>query len=106
MPFVLRPYRRFPVVSQVAYEHWLRDGEGIVWNLSSTGWRLSGNLPLERGDICTLTVLLPTNKSITVAAAIVRWVRRGEEFGLETLVMSGRAQAQLESYIREQMKAV
>jgi len=38
MPFVLRPYRRFPVVCPVTYEHWFREGEGIVWNLSPTGW--------------------------------------------------------------------
>ena len=84
MAFVLRHYRRCPVVSPATYEHWLRDGEGIVSNLSPTGWCLSGNLPLERGDICSLTVLLPTNKSVKVTGDIVRWVRRGEEFGLET----------------------
>lgn len=105
MLFVLRPYRRFPVVSSVTYEHRLREGEGIVWNLFPTGWRLSGNLPLECGDICSLTVGLPTNTSVSVAAGIVRWVR-GQEFGLETLMMDGKAQAQLGRYIRERMNAV
>jgi PilZ domain len=103
MPFVLRPYHRFPVVCPVIYEHWFREGEGIVWNLSPTGWRLSGNLPLERGDVCSLKMTLPTHKQVSVAAGIVRWVR-GEEFGLETLVMDGKAQARLGKYIKERMK--
>ena len=64
MAFVLRPYRRLPAVIPATYEHWLGEGEGIVWNLSSSGWRLSGDLSLALGDICSLTVMLPTNKSI------------------------------------------
>lgn len=105
MPFVLRPYRRFPVVSPVTCEHGLGEGEGMVWNLSPAGWRLSGDLPLERGDICSLTLMLPTNTPVSVSAAIVRWVR-GQEFGLETLVMNGQAQAQLGKYVREYMKTL
>ena len=105
MPFVLRPYRRLPVVSPVTYEHGWREGRGIVWNLSPTGWRLSGDLPLEPGAICSLTVMLPTNKPVSVAAGVVRWVR-GEDVGIETLVMHGNAQAQLGRYIRARMKAV
>jgi hypothetical protein len=45
------------------------------------------------------------NKSILVAAGAVRWVR-GEELGIETLMMDGNAQTQLGKYIRQQMKAV
>lgn len=105
MPFILRPYRRFPVVCPVTYEHWFREGEGIIWNLSPMGWRLSGNLSLEPGDVCSLHMTLPTNTRISVAAGIVRWVR-GEEFGLETLVMDGTAQARLGTYIQERMKAL
>lgn len=103
MPFVLRPYRRFPVLCPVTYEHWFREGEGIIWSLSPMGWRLSGNLPLERGDVCSLNVMLPTKKQVSVAAGIVRWVQ-GQDYGLETLVMDGTAQARLGRYIRERMK--
>ncbi len=105
MPFVVHPYRRVPVVLSATYEHWLQEGEGIVWNLSPTRWRLSGTLPLALGDVCSLTILLPTNIQISVSAGIVRWVR-GEECGLETLVMDGKAQARLDRYIREQMRAI
>ena len=58
------PYSQFLVVIPATYEHWLGEGEGIVWNLSSSGWRVSGDLSLALGDICSLTVMLPTNKSI------------------------------------------
>ncbi len=105
MPFVLRPYRRFPVLCDVTYEHWFYEGQGTVWNLSFTGWRLSGDLPLAIGDVCSLAMTLPTSKQISVAAGIVRWVRR-EEFGIETLVINGKAQAQLREYIREHMKTL
>jgi hypothetical protein len=105
MAFALRPYRRFPVVCPVHIEHWFREEEGILWNLSTTGWRLSGDLPLEIGAVCSLSVMLPTNKRVSVAAGIVRWVRR-EEFGIETLVINGKAQAHLSDYIRQQTKAL
>lgn len=103
--FVVRPDHRLPVVSAVAYEHGSREGKAVVWNLSSTGWRLSGDLPLTLGAIFSLIVMLPTNRSISVWAGVVRWVR-GEDLGIETLVMDEQARAQLGRYIREQMKAV
>jgi hypothetical protein len=103
MPFVLRPYRRFPVVSPVTYDNGSQEGQGIVWNLSHTGWRLSGDLPLAPGDICSLTVMLPQHPSISVLAGVVRWVR-GEDVGIETLVMDGTAQGHLGHYIGERMK--
>jgi len=105
MAFILRPYRRFPVVCPVIYEHWFKEGEGILWNLSSTGWRLSGELPLEIGAVCSLSVMLPMNKQISVAAGIVRWVQ-GQDYGIETLVMDGKAQTHLSDYIRQQTKAL
>jgi len=47
--------------------------------------------------------VLPTNKPISVAAGIVRWVR-GEDYGIETLVMDGKAHARLGKYIQELTK--
>ena len=105
MPFVLRPYRRFPIVSPVIYENGLSEGQGIVWNLSPTGCPLSGNLPLACGDICSLTVIFPTNTRVSVLAGMFRWVR-GEAVGIETLAMDGKSQATLGRYIRQRMKAV
>lgn len=64
--------------------------EGIVWNLSPTGWRLSGSLPLQLGDVCSLTMMLPTNNPLSVTAGIVQWVR-GEECRVMGRSKSGSA---------------
>lgn len=75
MPLSIRPFRRFPVYCPVTHHAGLFEGQGIVWNLSVNGWRLSGDVPLQVGQTCPLTVKLPNEESIFVAAAIVRWVR-------------------------------
>ena len=105
MAFVLRPDRRFPVAIPATYENWSQEGQGMIWNLSSTGWRLSGDLPLALGDICSLSMTLPTKKHIAVLAGVVRWVR-GEEFGIETLAMNKTAHARLRTYIQERSQAL
>jgi hypothetical protein len=74
------------------------EGQGTVWNLSTTGWRVSGDLPLRVDEICSLTVRLPTEAQVYVTAGIVRWVR-GEEFGLETLVMDEESRMDLYAYL-------
>jgi hypothetical protein len=60
MPFLIRPSRRFPVCCPVTYQRGDFEGHGTVWNVSLTGWRVSGNLPLRIGDVCSLTVNLPS----------------------------------------------
>ena len=99
MHFIVRPYRRFPVVCDVSYEHGFHEGHGTVWNLSRTGWRISGTLTLRPGDVCSLRVVLSTHKPISVAAGVVRWVR-GEDYGIETLVLDNNAQIQLGKYLQ------
>lgn len=71
-------------------------------NVSSLGWRVSGSLLLERGDVCRLNVKLSTTW-ISVAAEKVRWVN-GEEFGVETLVINEASEAFLNKYILERVK--
>jgi hypothetical protein len=46
MPFSIRPYRRFPVQCAVTYDAGPFQVQGTIRNLSCTGWRLSGDLPL------------------------------------------------------------
>jgi hypothetical protein len=99
MPFSIRPYRRFPVCCPVTYHAGLIEGQGIVWNLSVNGWRLSGDVPLRVGQTCPLTVNLPNQQSLFVAAAIVRWVR-GKEYGVETLVVEKQTQRRLEHLVK------
>ena len=100
MPFSIRPYRRFPVHCPVSYNAGPSQGQGTVWNISVNGWKLSGDVPLRVGQMCPLTVTLPNQESIVVAAAIVRWAR-GEEYGLETLAIDKEIHSRLKHVIKQ-----
>ncbi|TKS60032.1 MAG: hypothetical protein EWM72_01717 [Nitrospira sp.] len=63
MPFTLRPYRRFPVQCAVTYNAGPFQGRGIVWNLSCSGWRIAGDLPMCPGETLSLTVTLPNDNA-------------------------------------------
>ena len=99
MPFAIRPYRRFPVCYPVTYHAGLSEGFGTVWNVSLSGWRLSGDLPMRVGQTCSLSVTFLNPKRVFVVAGMVRWVR-GEEYGIETLVANGTTQARLVRSLR------
>jgi len=99
MPFTLRLHQRFPVHCSVTYNTGLFQGQGTVWNFSLSGWKLSGDVPLQVGQTCSLTVNLPIEESIFVAAALVRWVR-GQEFGLETLAIEKQTHSRVEHVIQ------
>jgi hypothetical protein len=96
MPFVIR---RSLVHCAVAHNAGLFQGQGPVWNFSLSEWKLSGDVPLQVGQTCSLTVNLPIEESIFVAAAIVRWVR-GQEFGLETLAIEKQTHSRMEHVIK------
>jgi hypothetical protein len=103
MPVLIRPSRRFPVCCPVSYQCGPFEGHGTVWNLSLTGWRFSGNLPLRIGEVCSLTVNLSIQPCIYVAAGIVRWVR-GEEYGVETLVIDDASREDMEQYLWQRLQ--
>lgn len=105
MPFVIRQYHRLSAGYPVTYERLFEDGQGTVWDLSPTGLRFSGTLPLEVGDVCSLRVKLPANRGVSILAGIVRWVR-GDDYGVQTVVMEERAQEELDLYIRDRMHRV
>ena len=98
MPFTLRPYRRFPVQCAVTYHAGACQGQGTVWNLSCTGWRLSGDLPMRPGDTLSLSVTLPNEQCIKIRQAVVRW-SRGEEFAVETVLVEQHTRARLQHYV-------
>jgi len=104
MPFTIRPYPRFPAYCPVTYQTGLFEGHGTVWNLSLTGWRLSGDLPLRIGEVCSLTVNLSIDQTICVAAGIVRWVR-GEEYGIETVVLDDESQEDWDEYLSQRLES-
>ena len=99
MPFSIRPYRRFPVQCSVLYNAGPFQGQGTVWNLSTTGWRLSGNLPMRPGETLSLTVTLPNEQRIEVSEAVVRW-SRGQEFAVENVTIEPRTHARLQHYVK------
>ena len=100
MPFIIRPFRRFPVQCPISYHAGPSRGLGILWNFSVNGWKLSGDVPLHVGQLCSLTVSLPNLPNFVVSTAIVRWARN-EEYGLETLAIDKQVHRQLEQVIEQ-----
>jgi hypothetical protein len=86
MPFTIRPYRRFPVQCSVSYNAGPFQVQDTIWNLSCTGWRLSGDLPMRPGETLSLTATLPNEQRIEVPERVVRW-SRGQEFVVENVVV-------------------
>jgi len=105
MPFSIRPHRRFPVCCPVTYHAGLFEGQGIVWNLSVGGWGLSGDVPLQVGQTCPLTVNLPNQQRIFVAES-VDWRVREAEFGVGMLDQSPAIQARVRTGVHVVSKAL
>jgi PilZ domain len=103
MPFSIRPYHRFPVCCPVTYHAGLSEGCGTLWNISLSGWRLSGDVPMCVGQTCSLFVTLSKPTRVFVVAGMVRWVR-GEEYGIETLVANRTTQARMVRHFRQQAR--
>lgn len=99
MPFSIRLFRRFPVQCVASYSSGPFRGNGTVWNLSPSGWRLSGDLPMRPGESLSLTVALPNKQRIDVRDAVVRW-SRGQEFGVETVEIPKHTSDRLIHYVR------
>jgi len=100
MAFIIRPFRRFSVQCPVSYHAGVSRGQGTLWNFSVNGWKLSGDVPLHVGQMCSLTVTLPNQPSFVVSAAIVRWAR-DKEYGLETLAIDKQVHSRLEQVIEQ-----
>ncbi len=97
--FTIRTYQRFPVRCRVHYRGVEGPGQGTVWNLSRTGWRIDGNRSVIPGDHLTLVVYLPNKKRLAlVDRAVVRW-SRGKEFGLENVQVEADNDARLSGFV-------
>lgn len=104
MPFTIRPFRRFPVQCSVTYHAGPFQGQGTVRNLSCTGWRLSGDLPMRPGETISLTITLPNEQRIEIPEAVVRW-SRGQEFAVEIRSIELHTQARLQHYVNQLVSA-
>jgi len=99
MPFSIRPYRRFPLQRPVTYNTGPFQGQGTVWNLSWTGWRLSDDLPMRPWESLSVTVTLPNEECIIVPGAVVRY-SRGQEFAVKHLALEAHTQTRLQNYVK------
>jgi hypothetical protein len=110
MPFVFRTHQRLPVSCPVTYELGNFRGEGTVANLSVSGIRFSTSLLLHSGqEVCSMTINLPNQEKIRVAAGIVRWIGDGNDethfstrkfdYGVEVLIADVREKQQLLKFL-------
>lgn len=74
-----------------------------MWNLSRSGWRLSGDLPMRPGETPSLTFTLPNEQCIEVPEAVVRW-SRGQEFAIENLAIKPHTRVRLQHYVNRLMQ--
>jgi hypothetical protein len=93
MSFTLRPDRRFPVQCAVTYNAGSFQRQGTVWNLSHTGWRLSGDLPMRQGKSSRSPSI---EQCIEVPGAVVERSRENER-RLEPMNLDTHAHARLDN---------
>lgn len=73
--------------------------QGTIWNLSYTGWRLSGDLPMRPGETLSLMVTLPNEQHINVPEAVVQWAHPHEN-DIETKNLDPYTKARLAHDVR------
>ncbi len=74
-------------------------GEGTVHNISTGGWNVDSDQPVERGHYFGLRVVLPDQAvPLKVDLAAVRW-SSGREFGLEFIRMQPEQQVRLRRFV-------
>ena len=104
--YAVRKKLRTPVHFQFCY---FCDGtlaNGIVWDLSETGWRATGERPVDVGTETTVYLTLCDGKrsdNLLIDAAVVRWSNGGDA-GWEIIRMDDANRARLTDFI-EQFKA-
>jgi hypothetical protein len=97
-PFLIHPYRRFPLHCAVTYNARPFQGQGTIWNLSCTDWRLSGGLPMRPGETLSLIVTLANEQRIEVPEAVVKW-SIGQELAVENIAVERHIKARLHHYL-------
>jgi PilZ domain-containing protein len=81
--FVMRKNQRFRASVPVLYQGKEVAGEGMVKDLSLSGWQIRGNEPVSVGMSLVLRVFLPEEaEPLRIDPAIVQWVK-SLEFGVK-----------------------
>jgi len=105
MPFSIRSFRRFPVQCSVTYNAGPFQEQGTVWNLSCSGWRLSGDLPMRPGETLSLTITLPNEQHVEIPEAAVQW-SRGSDFAAETRLSEPYTKARLQHDVKQLIQSL
>lgn len=99
MPFTRWPYGRFPHQCSLTYNDGLFQRQSTVWNLSCTGWRLSGDQPMRPREALSLTITPHDEQHIEIPQSVVRW-SRGQGIAMENLPMQPKIQARFHHYMK------
>ncbi len=90
---------RYPVQCPIAFLGNHLVGEGTVRKVSTGGWKVQSDQPVQRGNYFALRVLLPDRHApMRVDLAAVRW-SSGREFGFEFLRMLPEGQVRLHRFV-------
>ncbi len=95
----LRYAHRFPIHCPVTFlgDHLV--GDGTVRNVSTGGWKVDSDQPVQPGNYFALRVLLLDQAvPIKVDLAAVRW-SSGREFGLVLVRLLGVEEARLRRFV-------
>jgi PilZ domain-containing protein len=97
--FVMRKNQRFRASVPVLYGGKGVAGEGMIKDLSLSGWQIKGNEPVTVGIPLALRVFLPGElEPLRIDPAIVQWVK-GLEFGVEFDALPRKVQDRIEQII-------
>ena len=95
----LRYAHRYPIQCSITFLGDQIMGEGTVRNVSTGGWKVDSDQPVQRGNYFALRVVLPDQAvPMKVDLAAVRWSSE-REFGLEFLRMQQEEQARLRRFV-------
>ncbi len=95
----LRYAHRYPIQCSITFSGDHLVGEGTVRNVSTGGWKVDSDQPVQCGYYFALRVLLPDHAvPIKVDLAAVRW-SSGQAFRLEFLRMQPEEQAHLRRFV-------
>ena len=97
--FFMRKNQRFRASVPVLYRGKGVDGEGMVKDLSLSGWQIRGNEPVSVGITLALRLFLPGEpEPLQIDQAIVQWVQ-GLEFGVKFDTLPGKVLDRIEQII-------
>jgi hypothetical protein len=99
--YIVRKGSRAPVHCPFSYFYDGTLAKGMIWDISETGWRATGERPVVEGTETTVYVTLPDSgesRNILVEAAVVRW-SEGRDSGWEITRIDEETRARLDHFL-------